>query len=311
MQAESFRGRRIVARLEEGTELSASLLGLARGAGVRSALVRVVGTLDDVTLSAPTGPRRVLGGPADIVSFEGLLAERGGTLALDATVAVARESDAGLEVLGGRLERARIASAIAVLETFDDLVLRRDDSGGLVGLVPLAAESRPATEAPRPAAVAPTAPAGAAPSPPPAAQPPSASPVPRPAAPVVSAAPAPVPRPPSASPEAASETLPPRFEAVAPQPPAGPSWSDVVRASSQKSAAEKPPEEDDASLRIQTGDIIQHPVLGRCVVERIEGDHEFATVRRDSGRIVRLSLEVLRFRQTGAEGSRRLFRVTT
>jgi predicted DNA-binding protein with PD1-like motif len=284
--AESHRGRRLVGRLSDRAELVAALLGACRGHGVRSGEVRALGMLESLTLA----PGRTLAGPLEILTLYGQVVERGGTLTLAVSITVARSTELGVQVAGGHIEAATVKWVDFVVEAFDDLVLRHDQ-GGLCELVPLGATPPAAPAVAAPVAV-PTVAAQPAPQPPrpaPVAPPAQVAP---PAPPVPSSMPTPLPRFESSSAMTASQ-------------PSSASWADVVKASRR---VEEP---NDDSLHIETGDIIQHPVLGRCVVERIEGEHEFATVRRDTGRLVRLSLEVLRFRQTGTEGTRRLFRVQT
>src|SRR5262249_3229598 len=50
----------------------------------------------------------------------------------------------------------------------------------------------------------------------------------------------------------------------------------------------------DDIAQIVIGDVLEHPRFGRCTVERIEGEQEFAAVRLEAGRLVRLALGVLR-----------------
>jgi predicted DNA-binding protein with PD1-like motif len=100
------------------------------------------------------------------------------------------------------------------------------------------------------------------------------------------------------------EPLPPRFEA----PPAT-SWSEVAAASARKTA-EPPlaPDEPDEEDSLEVGDVVHHPTFGRCEVQRIEGSYEFAHVRLKNGRLVRLSLDILKVTRAGTEGGHRVFR---
>jgi len=104
-------------------------------------------------------------------------------------------------------------------------------------------------------------------------------------------------------PEPDSEQPLPRFEA-----PATTSWSDVAAASARKTAepAAAPEDEDDDSLEV--GDVVLHPTFGRCEVQRIEGGYEFAHVRLKNGRLVRLSLDILKISRAGTEGGHRVFK---
>jgi predicted DNA-binding protein with PD1-like motif len=112
-----------------------------------------------------------------------------------------------------------------------------------------------------------------------------------------------------AAPIGAAEAPEAPEEAPAPIAPAEaepPSWADVARASAG-GAAEAEPVEDLTEDPVGAGDVIEHPRFGRCVVERIEGDAEFAQVRMRNQRLIRLSLDVLTLVRDGAEpdGARR------
>ena len=88
----------------------------------------------------------------------------------------------------------------------------------------------------------------------------------------------------------------------APAPPAKVSWADVAAASPAD------PDTDDQDDSLTPGDILQHPTFGRAEVMRIEGSYEFAHVRLKNGRLVRLSLDVLKVQPAGSEGGRRVWK---
>ncbi len=88
------------------------------------------------------------------------------------------------------------------------------------------------------------------------------------------------------------------------EPPAV-SWADVAAVSAAAEPAGDPAPSDEP---LRPGDVIEHPKFGRCEVERIEGDAEFAQVRLRNQRLVRLSLDVLTLVRDGDEGKSRRFR---
>ena len=248
----SRRGRRIVGRIGRGEQLTQALLTACRELGVRAGEVRVHGALETVEIAAfdqhrkAWKPARTFTGGFELLGLTGTVSERDGDLALSARVAVMRERDNGVEVLGGHLVSARVYAAEYVVDSFDDLILRRgaDAATGLV----LWTEAISLPEgAPEPAAPAP-----------------SDRPV---------------------------------------------SWAEVARAA--PAPAEPRDEEDSDTHRdsLGEGDVLLHPTFGRCEVERIEGSGEFAHVRLKNGRLVRLSLEVVKVSPTGNEGGRRVFKV--
>ena len=63
-------------------------------------------------------------------------------------------------------------------------------------------------------------------------------------------------------------------------------------------------------LELAPGDVIDHPKFGRCVVERVEGEQEFAHVRLRNARLVRLSLEVLRLRRVSSEDGHSVYQAS-
>jgi len=223
------------------------VVAACRERGVRSGEIRASGSLETVEIAAfdqvrkVWKPTRSFTGGFDIVGFHGTLSERSGDLALWARVIVMRDRDNGIEVLGGHLVSARIYAFEYVIETFDDLLLRRTNDAA-TGLSlwgeAISLGGEPAPTAPNP---------------------------------------------------------------MEPRPV---TWSEVANA--------PPPEPEDTEEAPDTlgeGDILLHPTFGRCEVQRIEGGNEFAHVRLKNGRLVRLSLDVVKVSPSGREGDRRVFKV--
>jgi predicted DNA-binding protein with PD1-like motif len=99
-----------------------------------------------------------------------------------------------------------------------------------------------------------------------------------------------------------AEPAPP---AATPTEPRVVTWSEVAH-----SAPPREPEPEEAEAGdLGEGDILLHPTFGRCEVQRIEGGNEFAHVRLKNGRLVRLSLDVVRVSPGGREGDKRVFNV--
>ncbi len=287
---ESRASRRLIGRLDRGVSLFEALLGVCRDQRVRTAEIRALGSFESVEVAEYDQatrvwkPGRTFAGGLEILNLTGNVSERGGQLALHAHASVMRDRDNGVEVLGGHLVSARVFALEFVIEAFDDVILRRG-SDAATGLtlwtealtVPVEGERAPA---PRPAAAA----APAAPPP----------------------APAPAPEPASAPRSRAFEPHAPE-EPPARVPSATMSWSDVAQASARKpTEAEALAQDEDVAL--EPGDILIHPTFGRCEVQRIEGGYEFAHVRLRNGRLVRLSLDILKVAREGTENSHRVFR---
>jgi len=271
---ESHRGRRIVGRLERGEDLVDGVAAACRERGVRSGELRAYGMVEEAELrefdprARGFRPSRRFASPLRIVHCAGHVSEQDGALHVEATCALSRELDNGIELLGGLLVRARVWAVEFVIDAFDDLLLQRsiDAATGL----PLFREARALGQPP------------------------------------VAPAPAPTPRPAAIPFEA-----PARGHIAGDPAPAArePSWTEVAERSASAPPVEKLVEEpSDEPLR--SGDVIEHPRFGRCEVERIEGDAEYAQVRLRNQRLVRLSLDVLQLVHAGNDGAgHRLFRV--
>ncbi len=113
--AESTRTRRLVGRLDPGSELLSALADLCRAHDVRAGTARATGALREVTVGA-----RRLDGDAEIVSLSARLGE-----GVDVWVALALPSG---ELVGGRLAAARVVSCDFVVDTFDDLPAQKAPS---------------------------------------------------------------------------------------------------------------------------------------------------------------------------------------
>jgi predicted DNA-binding protein with PD1-like motif len=284
---QSSRSRRIVAQISEGEELLDAILSVCKEAQVRCARVSASGALELLELADPEQPERALAlhGAAQLLHAGGLVAEREGKLDIQLSVVAARKHEGRLELVGGLCTEATAANCELVIEALDDVILRRGldpDSGALV-----------------------ISEAFALALPPEAAEPP---------APAVAAASAAKPAATRSRRQQASEPLVLR-EPLPPKPPPGkPSWADAVMASVRASSEEPEvvhnpdaPRDDDSFRPIRVGDILDHNKFGRCVVQRIDQDQEYATVRLRNDRLVRLNLEVLRLRYTGDEDGHQIF----
>ncbi len=91
-----------------------------------------------------------------------------------------------------------------------------------------------------------------------------------------------------------------------------PTWGDVAAASqpARRPPGPSAPESLEEDVSLNAGDVILHPRFQRCVVHRVEGSGEFVQVMLRNGRVVRLSLEVLRLTPNGVENGQRIFTAT-
>jgi uncharacterized protein len=276
---ESRAGRRIVGRLDRGASLFEALLGVCRERRVRTAEVRALGSVESVEVAEYDQaarvwkPGRTFAGGLEVVHLTGNVSERDGQLALHAHASLMRERDNGVELVGGHLLAARVFALEFVIDAFDDVILRRslDPTTGLT------LWSEALSLSPEAAPPPPAGPTRAAASPPQTEGP-----------------------PPQAAPFEASARATPAAAAAAP------TWAQVAQVSAQRPEAEA--EDHDQDIGLEPGDILIHPTFGRCEVQRIEGGDEYAHIRLKNGRLVRLSLDILKLARQGTENSRRVFR---
>lgn len=301
--AESRSSRRVVAVLDGGAEVVAGIGELCRARGVRSGEVRGYGVVEAAELreldasTGAWGATRRVAGPATLVQLVGTIADREGKVDVAASCSLVEGTGEGQRVVGGSLLHARAYSVELVIESFDDVVVRRSLDAG-TGLErwsdaeaitqplgkPDSARSQSGARPSLPASRSAT-PSGTS----------FGNAVIRPVEPTAAREPATSPSPAAAPPAAAP-----------PAPPAAgsPSWSDVVAAAEENEPDPAGPVEE----HLRAGDIIEHTKFGRCDVERIEGDYEFAQVRLRNGRLVRLSLDVIQLVRDGMDGDRRRYR---
>ncbi len=279
ISGESRVGRRIVGRLERGDDVVGALLEACRKHGVRCGELRALGSFESVEVAEYDQVRKVwkpgrtfAGGGLEVLNLTGNVSERDGALALHAHVTLMRDRDNGVEMLGGHLNAARVFALEFVIETFDDLLLRRapEDKTGLVlwrEAIPLVAATPTPTPTPAPTPV---------------------EPEPEIRAPIL----------PGREPVRPSSAIPSNTAAT---------WTQVAEASARRgSAAEPEPEVAAEDQQPEAGDLIVHPAFGRCDVQRLEGD-EFVHIRLRNGRLVRLSLDVVRLTYAGRDGTRKIF----
>ncbi|MBI5512739.1 MAG: DUF296 domain-containing protein [Deltaproteobacteria bacterium] len=131
--------RHLVGRLERGEGVLELLAAAAKANGVRVATVTVAGLVDQATLvtydprtRAFQNPRR-FEGPLEVLA-RGSVGFLNNSMVVHLHATVSRETDRGMEVLGGRLAAARAVAVEFDLTVFDDLnyELAEDQTTGLV-----------------------------------------------------------------------------------------------------------------------------------------------------------------------------------
>ena len=140
---ESHRARHVVLRLDRGEELPAALTRVLEEANVKSAWIQGVGTLEAAEMAIYDTRLRTYSKarsyePAgDIVSLNGNVSQLEGNACVRLFATLARETEAGLQIVGGELLWARVFSLEIHLTSFEDAGLARvaDERTGQLALV--------------------------------------------------------------------------------------------------------------------------------------------------------------------------------
>lgn len=326
----SRKGRLILGRLDRGDDLEEALLKICSDSSVRCGEIRLLGALSHVELCAydqkklSYGPSRKFSGNLEILIILGNVSEKNGVRSLHLHATLARDTDNGIQVIGGHLLSGKVFAVEYTIQTCEDLILRRsmDEKTGL-SLWTEKIEFPPAdNQNETPAAVVHS---------------PAAAEAVKESKPKGETTQKSEPKTTTGSKKAAESE---KGEV---------SWDDVLSATmndSEKTTGEhkretikikavststketgskedlksravtvEPAEEEDQKdenldnveiVEPQPGDIVIHPQFGECKVERLE-DGEFLHVRMDSGRSIRLNMEILNLHLSGFEKGKQVF----
>lgn len=165
---EAHRARHIVLRLDRGEELPAALTRALEEAGVKSAWIQAVGTLEAAEMAVydtrlrTYSKARSFEPAGDVVALNGNVAQLEGNACVRLFTTLARETEAGLQLVGGELLWGRVFTLEIHLTTFEDAGLARvaDERTGQLALVrSTAAAATETRHQPPPTQDAPPAPA--------------------------------------------------------------------------------------------------------------------------------------------------------
>jgi len=140
---EARRARHVVLRLDRGEELPAALTRALEEAGVKSAWLEAVGTLEAAEMAVydtrvrSYSKARTFEPAGDVVGLHGNVSQLEGNACVRLFTTLARETEAGLQVVGGELLWGRVFSLEVHLTAFEDAGLARvaDERTGLLVLV--------------------------------------------------------------------------------------------------------------------------------------------------------------------------------
>lgn len=172
LATESKQLRRILGRMERGEEVIEAFLSLAHERNVRSAWVTALGAFEWVELVEYDQVQRVykaprlFNSPCEILSLTGNVSFKDGSPFAHLHTTVSRETDNGIQVLGGHVVRGLVFACEFMVECCDDLALQRryDAVTGLhlwtpeLGSVSMSGMPSPRTNPSRPSEPTPMAP---------------------------------------------------------------------------------------------------------------------------------------------------------
>lgn len=148
---ESRAGRRIVARLVPGEDVVRAIIELCRRFKVHAGEVRIIGALKSAEVveydqaKRSYKPPRRFEAPMEVLSLQGNVSIDGEAPRPHLMLVASRETDAGMQMFGGRLLSGAVFSCEVVVESWDDLPLERkiDRDTGLTLWVEPSASSAP------------------------------------------------------------------------------------------------------------------------------------------------------------------------
>jgi len=326
----SRKGRLILGRLDRGDDLEEALLKTCSDSSVRCGEIRLLGALSHVELCAydqrklSYGPSRKFSGNLEILTILGNVSEKNGVRSLHLHATLARDTDNGIEVIGGHLLSGKVFAVEYTIQTCEDLILRRsmDEKTGL---------SLWSEKIEFPAADNQVHSPDADVHSPPAEK---VVKEPKPKGETIKKSETKVTRESKKKGESEeaevswddvlsatmkdsekttgknkSETI--KIKAVSTSTKETDSKEDLKSGAVTVEPAEKEPQEEERLDTVeivepQPGDIVIHPQFGECKVERLE-DGEFLHVRMDSGRSIRLNMEILNLHLSGFEKGKQVF----
>lgn len=152
---ESKRVRHFVGRCERGEDVHTALRSLATQHGIQAGWVRGLGAFESVELREYDQAAQVyrpavrFHAPLEVLSLTGNLASRDDQPFVHLHVTLSRETDNGIQLLGGHLERGRVFALEFHVEAFDDVALVRERDSA-TGLHLFVEDTRGAVAGPRP-----------------------------------------------------------------------------------------------------------------------------------------------------------------
>lgn len=282
---EARRVRHLIVRIDRGEELPSALLRALDQVEARAGFIEGIGSLEaaeiaifDQSARSYEKARRI-DEPCDVIALSGNIAVHDGAGLLRLSATLARETELGLQLLGGELVWARVYALELHVTVFDDVPLTRayDERTGL------ALWTRFSSESSRPAASD-------------SARPP---PIAQPGGPTAGG--------PAAGGPTATASSSPSYGSALPAPTPG--GTELAPGPALPARVVKP--RDDVETYPEAGDLVSHFHFGECVIISSDGDRIRLRQERD-GRVREVALTMLRIESptTDPATGKRHFRLT-
>jgi len=299
---ESRHTRRFVGRIERGEDVLATLKRFAMSERIRAGWVRMTGIVEwvevtewDTSREVLRAPRRIEG-PLTLLAGEGNISFRLGEPFVEMRAAFSRETDMGVQTVGGQLVVVSALNVEFMIEVFEDVRLDRDEERE-TGLSVWKGEKTPGVVARGTKAVSPSVPR----------EPARSMPMVQTTMPSARAAPQ------------ASDTLDEESQPVLTEsaPAEGVSWSMVAAASERAEkpssagsliaarpigGVARPAPSDDSPKR---GDYVEHRQFGLCKVEGVDPEGALI-IRLTSGIRKTIHMDPFELVPPRFEGDRRI-----
>ncbi|MBN2724164.1 MAG: hypothetical protein JXR95_08855 [Deltaproteobacteria bacterium] len=127
---ESNINRKFVGEFTKGMEVQKAVSRILLDKGIRTGLIRIFGHIENVVLLSDKdggilNEKRVLNRAGQLLRCEGIISEMDGKFDPVLYTTIGIETEGGMMVLGGVLQEARVLQCEFVLESFDDIFIRK------------------------------------------------------------------------------------------------------------------------------------------------------------------------------------------
>jgi predicted DNA-binding protein with PD1-like motif len=122
--------KKFIGELSRGIEITRAVTKILQDNSIRCGHIRIMGHLEKIDLltdgsKGVLSQRRTISQPSQIVSCEGFITELNGKFEPILYTLISTDLDTGIHTIGGVLEKAVVVSCDFIVESFEDLFIRR------------------------------------------------------------------------------------------------------------------------------------------------------------------------------------------